>query len=292
MATDFINYYKVLQVDSEAETDIIMSAYKRLALKYHPDFNKAPDAEEKMKLLNEAKRILTNPQERRKFDEQFAKNSLPPQPAQSAPSYTQETTKEDVWDDSAVRNLAASILIFIQASLKENKWRIAREKLYVFEGLGTPSKDNRILPTFPTILPEWQNAKMLNDLANEQARKFGKGLAFWSSIIYGFGLGFIGMLWLGIGTAYNSNDIVEIILNSIFGAVAGSVIGVIAALIGTVVYSTWFAGKRGSGSDKIFGFLAPLLLALVITFGIYIIIGIFIIMALFQIISNDINKKR
>lgn len=291
MTTGFINYYKVLQVDSEAETDIIMSAYKRLALKYHPDFNKAPDAEEKMKLLNEAKRILTNPQERRKFDEQFANNSQPPQQAQSTPSYTQETAEEDVWDDRAIRNLAVSVLIFIQASLKENKWRIAREKLYVFEGLGTPSKDNRILPTFPMMLPEWQDAKKLNDLANEQARKFGMGLAFWSSLIYGFGLGFIGMLWFGIGTASNSNDIGAVILAGIFGAVAGFVVGVIAALIGTFVYSTWYAGKWGSGTDMILGVLAPLLLALVITFGIYIIIGYFFLAALISSLSSG-SKRR
>lgn len=291
MNSSFINYYKVLQVDSEAETDIIMSAYKRLALKYHPDFNKAPDAEEKMKLLNEAKRILTNPQERRKFDEQFARNSQPPQQAQSTPSYTQETVEEDVWDDRAIRNLAVLVLNFIQASLKESKWRIAREKLYAFEGLGTPSKDNRILPTFPMMLPEWQDAKKLNDLANEQARKFGMGLAFWSSLIYGFGLGFIGMLWFGIGTASNSNDIGAVILAGIFGAVAGFVVGVIAALIGTFVYSTWYAGKWGSGTDMLLGILAPLLLALVITFGIYIIIGYFFLAALISSLSSG-SKRR
>lgn len=275
----------------EAETDIIMSAYKRLALKYHPDFNKAPDAEEKMKLLNEAKRILTNPQERRKFDEQFARNSQPPQQVQSTPSYTQETVEEDVWDDRAIRNLAVLVLNFIQASLKESKWRIAREKLYAFEGLGTPSKDNRILPTFPMMLPEWQDAKKLNDLANEQARKFGMGLAFWSSLIYGFGLGFIGMLWFGIGTASNSNDIGAVILAGIFGAVAGFVVGVIAALIGTFVYSTWYAGKWGSGTDMLLGILAPLLLALVITFGIYIIIGYFFLAALISSLSSG-SKRR
>ena len=291
MNSSFINYYKVLQVDSEAETDIIMSAYKRLALKYHPDFNKAPDAEEKMKLLNEAKRILTNPEERRKFDEQFSRNSQSLQQAKSTKSYTQETVEEDVWDDRAIRNLAISVLIFIQASLKENKWRIAREKLYVFEGLGTPSKDNRILPTFPMILPEWQNAKKFNDLANEQARKFGWGLAFWSSLMYGFGLGFIGMLWLGISTASSSNDVGLVILMGILGAVVGFVVGVIAALIGTFVYTTWYAGKWGSGTDMILGVLAPLLLATIITFGIYIILGYLIIGGFIASLSSG-NKRR
>lgn len=290
MNTIFINYYKVLQVDSEAETDVIMSAYKRLALKYHPDFNKEPDAEEKMKLLNEAKRVLTNPQERRKFDEQYAKTTQSPQQqSKKSSSYQQETVEEeDVWDDSAIRNLASQILIIIQQSLNEKKWRVAREKLYIFEGLGTPSKDNRVLPTFTIHFPEWQNAKKLNDLANEQARKFGIGLTIWSSIIYSIGLGFIGMLWLGIGEASSGNDIGTSILVGTFGAFAGFFVGVVAALIGTLVYSTWFAGKWGEGMDMILGISAPFLLALVITFGIYIIIGIIII----SIVSSDLKKKR
>ena len=72
MATNFVNYYKVLQVDPEAETEVIEATYRRLALKYHPDVNKSPDAEEKMKLFNEARGILTNPQKRRMYNQKFA----------------------------------------------------------------------------------------------------------------------------------------------------------------------------------------------------------------------------
>ena len=37
--------YKTLQVDPEAEDEVIAAAYRRLARKYHPDANAGPDAE-------------------------------------------------------------------------------------------------------------------------------------------------------------------------------------------------------------------------------------------------------
>lgn len=290
MATNFVNYYKILQVDSEAEIEVIDVAYKKLALKYHPDYNKASDADEKMKGINEAKRVLTNPQERSRYDQQFAQY-LQSQQAQSQTSSASQETVVDDFDDSDIRNLALEILRTIQKLLNEKKWRVAKEKLYVFDGLGIPSKDHRIPSVFTMAFPEWQNAKRLNDLANEQSRKFGTGLAIWSSLIYGFGLGFIGMLWFGIATISNNNDIGMGILAGLFGAVAGFVVGVIAALIGTWVYSANYAGKWGEGADMILGISAPLLLALVITFGIYIILAYFIIGGFLSSLSSG-NKKR
>ena len=41
---DPIDPYKVLQVDPEAEDEVIQAAYRRLARKYHPDLAKTPDA--------------------------------------------------------------------------------------------------------------------------------------------------------------------------------------------------------------------------------------------------------
>jgi len=78
MTNNFINYYKLLQVDIEADTDVIEAAYKRVALKYHPDIHKTFDAEEKMKLVNEAKRVLTNSQDRCEYDRFLSRQAKNP----------------------------------------------------------------------------------------------------------------------------------------------------------------------------------------------------------------------
>jgi molecular chaperone DnaJ len=63
------DYYEVLGVDRDAGEDEIKKAYRKLALKYHPDKNKGdPGAEEKFKEVGEAYSILSDPQKRAQYD--------------------------------------------------------------------------------------------------------------------------------------------------------------------------------------------------------------------------------
>ena len=63
------DFYKVLGVEKNANADEIKKAYRKLALKYHPDQNKDnPEAEEKFKELNEAYDVLKDEQKRAAFD--------------------------------------------------------------------------------------------------------------------------------------------------------------------------------------------------------------------------------
>lgn len=63
-----LDYYEILQVAPRAEREVIEAAYRRLAAKYHPDVNKAPDATERMKRLNAAYGVLSDPDKRRAYD--------------------------------------------------------------------------------------------------------------------------------------------------------------------------------------------------------------------------------
>ncbi|MBN2283187.1 MAG: DnaJ domain-containing protein [Deltaproteobacteria bacterium] len=62
------DYYDVLGIEQDADHEHIRNAYRKLALKYHPDRNSEDGAAEKMRLINEAYAVLSNPDKRREYD--------------------------------------------------------------------------------------------------------------------------------------------------------------------------------------------------------------------------------
>ncbi len=67
---DYKDYYKVLGVDKNATAEDIKKAYRKLAMKYHPDKNPGnKQAEEKFKEINEANEVLSDQEKRARYDE-------------------------------------------------------------------------------------------------------------------------------------------------------------------------------------------------------------------------------
>ncbi|XP_027340416.1 dnaJ homolog subfamily B member 13-like isoform X3 [Abrus precatorius] len=78
-----VDYYKVLQVDRNAKEDDLKKAYRKLAMKWHPDKNpnSKKEAESKFKQISEAYEVLSDPQKRAIYDqygEEGLKGQVPP----------------------------------------------------------------------------------------------------------------------------------------------------------------------------------------------------------------------
>ncbi len=67
---EFIDYYKILEIDKNATAEEIKKAYRKLARKFHPDLNpNEKEAHKKFQQINEANEVLSDPEKRKKYDE-------------------------------------------------------------------------------------------------------------------------------------------------------------------------------------------------------------------------------
>jgi len=67
---EYKDYYKTLGVEKDATQEEIKKAYRRLAMKYHPDRNPGDkSSEDKFKVITEANEVLSDPEKRKKYDQ-------------------------------------------------------------------------------------------------------------------------------------------------------------------------------------------------------------------------------
>ncbi|XP_058100585.1 uncharacterized protein LOC131245265 [Magnolia sinica] len=89
-----VDYYKILEVDKNSKEDDLKKAYRKLAMKWHPDKNpnNKKEAEAKFKQISEAYDVLSDPQKRAIYDqygEEGLKGQVPPPGAAGGPSVFQ-----------------------------------------------------------------------------------------------------------------------------------------------------------------------------------------------------------
>lgn len=89
------NHYQTLGISLTASKDEIKKAYRRLALQFHPDRNKSPDAHEKFIEINEAYLILFDEEARAKYDREYKNYYSQNVKAQQSSSSYQEKTHEE-----------------------------------------------------------------------------------------------------------------------------------------------------------------------------------------------------
>jgi curved DNA-binding protein CbpA len=75
-AKDHIDFYTILGISQYAKYREIKVAYRRLALKYHPDRNSSPFAEDAIKRINAAFEILSDKDKRRQYDKTAVLNNI------------------------------------------------------------------------------------------------------------------------------------------------------------------------------------------------------------------------
>ena len=63
------DYYEILGVNKNSSIEEIKKKFRKLALEFHPDRNKAPDASEKFKEINEAYQVLVDPEKKKIYDQ-------------------------------------------------------------------------------------------------------------------------------------------------------------------------------------------------------------------------------
>jgi molecular chaperone DnaJ len=88
-------YYEILEIERSADNETIKKAYRKLALKYHPDRNQGDkEAEERFKQINEAYQVLSDANKREIYD-RYGKNGLDRQGF----SHFSEQNYEDIMGD-------------------------------------------------------------------------------------------------------------------------------------------------------------------------------------------------
>ena len=111
------DYYEVLGINKQSSEGEVKSAYRNLALKYHPDRNKDKGSEEKFKEASEAYAVLSDPQQKEKYD-RFGHNS--PQMGGIPWGFNPEEIFRNLWGRSQQRRSNSDLQIVAKITIAES----------------------------------------------------------------------------------------------------------------------------------------------------------------------------
>lgn len=106
LSDDIMNYYAILRVPQYAKYREIKAAYRRLALKYHPDRNSSPVSENSIKIINAAFEVLSDKDKRRQYDEKLDNSIILHRKKEETKSHTSSShaSSSTAYSDSDYNN--------------------------------------------------------------------------------------------------------------------------------------------------------------------------------------------
>lgn len=106
LSDDIMNYYAILGVSQYAKYREIKAAYRRLALKYHPDRNNSPVSENSIKIINAAFEVLSDKDKRRQYDEKLVNSIILHRKKEKTKSHTSSShaSSSTAYSDSDYNN--------------------------------------------------------------------------------------------------------------------------------------------------------------------------------------------
>jgi DnaJ-class molecular chaperone len=106
LSDDIMNYYAILGVSQYAKYREIKVAYRRLALKYHPDRNSSPVSENSIKIINAAFEVLSDKDKRRQYDEKLVNSIILHRKKEETKSHTSSShvSSSTAYSDSDYNN--------------------------------------------------------------------------------------------------------------------------------------------------------------------------------------------
>ena len=100
---EFIDYYKILNLDKSASDADIKKAYRKLAREHHPDLNpNDKEAHKRFQQINEANEVLSDPEKRKKYD-QYGKDWKHAEQFEQARQQQMEQKRADATDSPSRR---------------------------------------------------------------------------------------------------------------------------------------------------------------------------------------------